>query len=134
MCWEFFLIRVQILCILLFRFFNPWDAFFFNTIVFDIWYIARNTETLVELADSAPTLVVGDSDVEELLLDEEEAADTELTSTLALVRRATPRSAGNDPSGTSSKVREGKVKFAPRTVRVRRELFSGDFLSSLLHF
>ena len=133
MCWEFFLIRVQIFGILLFRFFNPWDSFFFNTVVFDIWYIARNTETLVELADGAPTLVVGDSDVEELLLDEDEATDSELKSTLALVRRGTPRSAGNDSAGAVSKAREGKVKFAPRMVRVKQGIM-GDFWVILLHF
>ena len=103
--WELVLIRLRILRNLILRFFCPWDEWFLNSIVFDVWYIARHPDTLAEMADRAPTLIINGSDHEDLLLNDDEMADAELTSTLALVSfRGTSR----------CQVR--KVKFTPRSV------------------
>ena len=54
-----FWIRARIFRKLVFRYFSPWDNYFLNSIVFDIWYIARNADLaeLVELVnrDSFPS-------------------------------------------------------------------------------
>ena len=57
MCFDEFRIRFRIFRTLVRRFFTPRDSFFFNSIVFDIWYIARNAEILGEIAERAPERV-----------------------------------------------------------------------------
>ena len=57
--WSNFWILARIFRKLVFRYFSPWDNYFLNSIVFDIWYIARNADLaeLVELVnrDSFPS-------------------------------------------------------------------------------
>ena len=48
--WSNFWIRARIFRKLVFRYFSPWDNYFLNSIVFDIWYIARNAD-LAELVN-----------------------------------------------------------------------------------
>ena len=80
MCCEEFWTYFRIFRTLVWRFFSPRDHFFFNSIVFDIWEIACNAEILGEVAERVgyPTLVINDLDHEELLLNDDEAADAEL--------------------------------------------------------
>ena len=63
MCWDEFRIRFRIFRTLVRRFFSPRDSFFFNSIVFDIWYVACNAEILGEIAERAG-VVINDSDQE----------------------------------------------------------------------
>ena len=68
MDWDEFRIRFRIFRTLVRRFFSPRDSFFFNSIVFDIWYVACNAEILGEIAERAGVVLNNDSDQEELLL------------------------------------------------------------------
>lgn len=93
------------------RYFSPWDEFFLDPIVFDIWYIARHADVLADAVLADSHIVVGDSDHEEMLLSEGERNDPELKATLAAARRtpASGTAAAND--GGVSKVRSTKVNF-----------------------
>ena len=71
--WSIFWIYCRIFRNLVFRYFTPWDEYFLNSIVFDIWYIACNAEVLGDLADKnsqAPFHVLeeGLQEDEELIL------------------------------------------------------------------
>ena len=116
--WELVFIRLRVLRNLVLRFFCPWDEWFLNSVVFDVWYIACHPDALAALADQAPTLVINDSDHEDLLLGDDEMADPELKATLALVERSKAGSSSSSVAGSSSKNRAGKVKFTPRSVSI----------------
>lgn len=120
MCFDEFRIRFRIFRTLVRRFFTPRDSFFFNSIVFDIWYIARNAEILGEIAERAPAVVINDSDHEELLLNGDEAGDAELVATLAQAGRDKSRSWASASHGLNSQARVSKVKFTPRSVSLLR--------------
>ena len=113
---DMFRIRVRIFCRLVWRFFSPWDRFFLNSIVFDIWKLACNGEILGEIAERTPRAPVNDSEMEELLLDEDEAGDAELVTTLAQARQGVSRARLSMVNGLDSQTRVNKVKFTPRSV------------------
>ena len=116
MFWDLFWIRFRIFGRLVRRFFSPWDRFFLNSIVFDIWNLACNAEVLGEIAERTPRAPVNDSEMEELLLDDDEAGDAELVTTLAQARQGVSRARLSMVNGLDSQTRVNKVKFTPRSV------------------
>ena len=114
MHWEEFRLRFRIFRTLVRRFFTPWDRFFFNSIVFDIWRLACDADILGEVADRAPAMVNGDH--EDLLLDDDELGDAELVSTLAQAKNGASRSRATGANFLNSQTRVNKVKFTPRSV------------------
>ena len=93
------------------RYFSPWDEFFLDPIVFDIWYIARHADVLSDAVLADSHIVVGDSDHEEMLLSEGERNDPELKATLAAARRAPVSGTATANDGVGGKVRSTKVNF-----------------------
>ena len=118
MFWDMFRIRVRIFCRLVRRFFSPWDRYFLNSIVFDIWNLACDAEMLGEIAERAPRVAVNDSETEELLLNDDEAGDAELVTILAQTRQAASRARSSMVNGLNSQTRVNKVKFTPRSVSI----------------
>ena len=118
MFWDMFRIRVRIFCRLVRRFFSPWDRYFLNSIVFDIWNLACDAEMLGEIAERAPRAAVNDTETEELLLNDDEAGDAELVTILAQTRQAASRARSSMVNGLNSQTRVNKVKFTPRSVSI----------------
>ena len=45
--WEFRLkMRIRIFCILMYRYLAPWDSYFRDPFVFDIWWLAMNSDNI----------------------------------------------------------------------------------------
>ena len=87
--------RLEILSILVRRYFNPWDSFYLHPIVFDIWALAMNADAIADhVVDlEAAQEANGGGDAETLM--DDESIDHELLEVLNGARRAGVETAAN---------------------------------------
>ena len=93
--------RIQIGLTLFIRYVNPWDSMFRHPVVFDIWELALNSESIAEMVEQE---LMGSDDAEAALLTDDD--DPELADVLA--------AAG---SGSSDRMGPGgPIRVSPRAV------------------
>ena len=100
--------RFQIGLILFLRYVNPWDSFFRHPIVFDIWLLAMNSESIAEMVDQE---LLGPGDVDDadaaLLSDVE---DAELAEVLAAAGTTAPARPSGGPIRASPRLMNAHVQ------------------------
>ena len=131
MYWPHFWIRFRIFRHLMLRYFCPWDIYFLDSIVFDIWYLARYAEDLADMPNVGliPGMELNDSDHEALLLDDDEQMDPELSAALATARKPAADVKTGGIRSACVKGRDTKVKFTVRSVSIS---VSFDFILFLV--
>ena len=80
---------------------NPWDPFFLDPVVFDIWFMARNAEKIAKLVTDDPTVFV-ESDAEMVLESDPELADVLSTARRSLVFPSTKKESNSSTPDNKS--------------------------------